>query len=31
MKLIERFYDVDNGELLIDGIDIKECNIEWLR
>ena len=31
MRLIERFYDVDNGALKIDGVDIKECNIKWLR
>jgi ATP-binding cassette subfamily B (MDR/TAP) protein 1 len=31
MQLIERFYDVDQGELIIDGLNIKEYNIKSLR
>ena len=27
---MERFYDVDNGSVEIDGIDIKEYNLKWL-
>lgn len=29
--LIERFYDVTSGEILIDGVDIKEYSLEHLR
>lgn len=29
--LIPRFYDVDSGEILIDGIDIRNYNIESIR
>lgn len=29
MKLIERFYDPQDGKLLFDGIDIKDLNNEW--
>ncbi|CAB9524565.1 Y105 transport/processing ATP-binding protein MesD [Seminavis robusta] len=31
MKLLERFYDVDDGQILLDGVDIREYNPEWLR
>ena len=30
-NLLLRFYDVDKGEILINGIDIKDINISWLR
>jgi ATP-binding cassette subfamily B (MDR/TAP) protein 1 len=30
-QLIERFYDVSNGEILIDGISIKDHNLKQLR
>ena len=30
-QLIERFYDVSNGEVLIDGINIKNHNLKQLR
>ena len=29
--LIERFYDVDAGSVLLDGVDIKQYNLKWLR
>ena len=29
--LIERFYDVDSGEVILDGVDIREINLRWLR
>ncbi|KAH0462228.1 hypothetical protein IEQ34_009803 [Dendrobium chrysotoxum] len=31
ISLIERFYDPQAGEVLIDGIDIKELQLLWLR
>jgi len=31
ISLIERFYDAEGGEVLIDGVDIKEYNIKSLR
>lgn len=31
VQLIERFYDVTDGQILIDDIDIKEYNLEKLR
>ncbi|XP_076803035.1 ATP-dependent translocase ABCB1-like isoform X3 [Clavelina lepadiformis] len=31
VQLIERFYDVDEGQLLIDGVDVKELNVNWHR
>ena len=31
MNLIERLYDPVEGQILIDGIDIKEFNLEYLR
>ena len=30
-NLILRFYDVDSGEILINGINIKDINLSWLR
>jgi len=29
--LIQRFYDVDEGRILLDGQDIKTLNVAWLR
>ena len=31
IALLERFYDIDKGILQIDGKDIKEYNLKWLR
>lgn len=31
VSLIERFYDITSGEILIDGVDIKEYSLEHLR
>ena len=29
--LIERLYDIDNGTIEIDGVDIKDLDPSWLR
>ncbi|XP_063693781.1 ATP-dependent translocase ABCB1-like [Bolinopsis microptera] len=29
--LIERFYDADQGEVSLDGVNIKDLNLQWLR
>ncbi|CAF0927629.1 unnamed protein product [Rotaria sordida] len=31
IQLLERFYDVTSGQLLIDGIDIRRLNLHWIR
>ncbi|CAF1382423.1 unnamed protein product, partial [Adineta steineri] len=31
VQLLERFYDVTHGQLLLDGVDIRQLNIQWLR
>lgn len=31
VRLIERFYDVQNGRLELDGINIQDLNVRWLR
>ena len=31
VALLERWYDVDGGALLLDGADIKTLNVRWLR
>merc|ERR1712173_568035 len=30
-QLVSRFYDPDEGEILLDGVDIKKLNVMWLR
>eukprot|EP00172_Hildenbrandia_rubra_P004598 Plantae.Rhodophyta-Hildenbrandia_rubra.ctg9612.p1 GENE.Plantae.Rhodophyta-Hildenbrandia_rubra.ctg9612~~Plantae.Rhodophyta-Hildenbrandia_rubra.ctg9612.p1 ORF type:complete len:1208 (+),score=197.04 Plantae.Rhodophyta-Hildenbrandia_rubra.ctg9612:383-3625(+) len=31
VSLIERFYDVTEGAVLIDDVDVKDMNVQWLR
>jgi ABC-type multidrug transport system fused ATPase/permease subunit len=31
VSLLQRFYDVDSGSILIDGIDIRKLDLKWLR
>lgn len=31
VSLIERFYDPESGEVLIDGIDLKTLHLRWIR
>jgi ABC-type multidrug transport system fused ATPase/permease subunit len=31
IQLIQRFYDPEDGQVLIDGKDIKTLNVAWLR
>ncbi|KAK2642699.1 hypothetical protein Ddye_024462 [Dipteronia dyeriana] len=31
VSLLERFYDPDSGEVLIDGVDIKKLQLGWIR
>ena len=31
VQLLERFYDIEEGEILLDGINIKEINSRWLH
>ncbi|CAF4336061.1 unnamed protein product [Rotaria socialis] len=31
VQLLERFYDTTRGQILLDGIDIRNLNIHWLR
>lgn len=31
VSLIERFYDPDSGVVRLDGVDLKEHNVKWLR
>jgi ATP-binding cassette subfamily B (MDR/TAP) protein 1 len=31
VQLIERFYDVDEGSISLDGMDIRTLNVKWLR
>ncbi|KAL3831647.1 hypothetical protein ACJMK2_023375, partial [Sinanodonta woodiana] len=31
IQLIQRFYDPDEGQILLDGRDIKDLNLRWLR
>ncbi|XP_052792183.1 ATP-dependent translocase ABCB1-like isoform X2 [Mya arenaria] len=31
VQLLQRFYDPEAGQLLIDGVDLKDINIQWWR
>lgn len=31
ISLLERFYDPDSGQVLIDGIDLRELQLQWIR
>ncbi|CAF1257081.1 unnamed protein product [Adineta steineri] len=31
IQLLERFYDSSQGRVLLDGVDIRELNLQWLR
>uniref|UniRef100_H3BX23 ATP-binding cassette, sub-family B (MDR/TAP), member 4 n=1 Tax=Tetraodon nigroviridis TaxID=99883 RepID=H3BX23_TETNG len=31
IQLLERFYDARNGRVALDGVNVKELNIHWLR
>eukprot|EP01120_Amphizonella_sp_Union-15-10_P000556 TRINITY_DN10581_c0_g1_i1.p1 TRINITY_DN10581_c0_g1~~TRINITY_DN10581_c0_g1_i1.p1 ORF type:complete len:620 (+),score=126.41 TRINITY_DN10581_c0_g1_i1:67-1860(+) len=31
VQLIERFYDAEEGSVIIDGVDVKEMDLTWLR
>lgn len=30
-SLLERFYDIDSGSILIDGVELKDISPAWLR
>ena len=31
VSLVERFYDPQNGKLMLDGTDLRTLNVRWLR
>jgi ATP-binding cassette, subfamily B (MDR/TAP), member 1 len=31
IQLVERFYDPDSGTVTLDGVDLRELNVKWLR
>ena len=31
VALLERWYDVDSGAVLLDGVDVRTLNVQWLR
>uniref|UniRef100_A0ABK0L5B8 ATP binding cassette subfamily B member 5 n=1 Tax=Rattus norvegicus TaxID=10116 RepID=A0ABK0L5B8_RAT len=31
VQLLQRFYDPMKGQVLLDGVDVKELNVQWLR
>jgi ABC-type multidrug transport system fused ATPase/permease subunit len=31
VALLERYYDADQGSVMLDGVDVRDLNIQWLR
>lgn len=31
IQLVERFYDPDSGTVMLDGVDLRQLNVRWLR
>ena len=31
VQLLERFYDPSSGSISLDGVDLKDLNVKWLR
>lgn len=31
VSLLQRFYDVDSGEITLDGVEIRKLKVRWLR
>eukprot|EP00808_Paulinella_micropora_P014339 g50286.t1 len=31
IQLVERFYDPDSGRVTLDGVDLRDVNVKWLR
>lgn len=31
ISLLQRFYDPDSGQIMLDGVDIRKLNLKWLR
>ncbi|XP_071741605.1 ABC transporter B family member 11-like isoform X2 [Rutidosis leptorrhynchoides] len=31
ISLLQRFYDVDSGQITLDGVEIRQLNLKWLR
>ncbi|KAI4369477.1 hypothetical protein MLD38_017915 [Melastoma candidum] len=31
ISLLQRFYDLDSGQITLDGVDIRKLNLKWLR
>ena len=31
VQLVERFYDPDSGSVKLDGVDLRDLNVQWLR
>jgi len=31
VSILERFYDIEDGQILLDGVDMRSMNVKWLR